>query len=237
MLGTGIWADLVASRDGVATVALIVSGTVSFLLGVIGRMPSRLTGKDYSLEWAASVDEAAGQKTQSVVSEVISELPTDVQKELSRSGSIVRLDSLPLASSSSRSIDVGAMAEREYRFHERVAELLVGLADDLGEDISIGDGFGMDAVVNACGARVGVESKSQQLPEDTQLHVMQARIGGRERWLDAILLVSPQSVAAHVPCAHYAYFWPLPPSVSVLKEAITAIGEQVRGCDGSLSGP
>jgi len=71
--------ELWARLDGVGTVSFVVAGTASLLLGVAGRMPSRLSGKDYSMEFFEQEKQRA---VQAAVEEVVEELPTTAKQEI-----------------------------------------------------------------------------------------------------------------------------------------------------------
>lgn len=59
LLGVGSWGFLASNQDGAGTVAFVAAGTLCGLLGVIGRVPTRLSGKDYSMELIGDADEVA----------------------------------------------------------------------------------------------------------------------------------------------------------------------------------
>jgi len=72
-------AELWARLDGIGTVSFVVAGTASVLLGVLGRMPSRLSGKDYSVEFLEQERERAAEVA---IEGVVEELSTTAKKEL-----------------------------------------------------------------------------------------------------------------------------------------------------------
>lgn len=67
LLSIGSWGFLASDHDGVGTVAFVTAGTLCGLLGIIGRVPTRLSGKDYSMEIMGDADELA-QATLEVLS-------------------------------------------------------------------------------------------------------------------------------------------------------------------------
>ena len=70
-------AELWARLDGIGTVSFVVAGTASVLLGVFGRMPSRLSGKDYSVEFLEQERERAAEVA---IEGVVEELSTTANK-------------------------------------------------------------------------------------------------------------------------------------------------------------
>lgn len=70
-------AELWARLDGVGVVAFVVAGSLAFLLGVVGRMPTRLTANDYAVEFA----EIERQQEVEAAQEIVEEMPT-ATKEL-----------------------------------------------------------------------------------------------------------------------------------------------------------
>ncbi|MGB8382476.1 MAG: hypothetical protein WCG47_14750 [Dermatophilaceae bacterium] len=68
---------IASGHDGAGTVAFVAAGTTSALLGLVGRMPTRMTGKDYAVEFSEElervVDELTIEQKMDVVTEAIAE--------------------------------------------------------------------------------------------------------------------------------------------------------------------
>lgn len=78
LAGTGVWAALVHHQDGAGTVTFIVTGALIALLGVLGFLPTRVSGKDYSIEFKQAVEE----RVEKEVAVAVEELPTEARQQL-----------------------------------------------------------------------------------------------------------------------------------------------------------
>ncbi|MGO4598513.1 hypothetical protein [Terrabacter sp. 2RAF25] len=79
LLGAGGWGYIASGHDGAGTVAFVTAGTLAGLLGVIGRVPTKLTGKDYGLEM---IEEEVKERVDAEVSEIVDDLSTSAKKEI-----------------------------------------------------------------------------------------------------------------------------------------------------------
>jgi hypothetical protein len=82
LVGAGGWAEIISGHDGVGTVAFVSAGALSALLGVVGRLPSRLSGKDYTVEFNEAVEQRAILKADAIVDKVVEELPREAREQL-----------------------------------------------------------------------------------------------------------------------------------------------------------
>jgi hypothetical protein len=82
ILGTvGGLAELWARLDGIGTVSFVVAGTALVLLGMVGRMPTRLSSKDYSVEFFEQGRQVGATQA---VENVVEELSTSAKKEIAQ---------------------------------------------------------------------------------------------------------------------------------------------------------
>lgn len=87
-------AELWARLDGIGTVSFVVAGTASVLLGVVGRMPSRLSGKDYTMEF---VEQEKDRAVEAAVENVVEDLSTSAKKEIAKKAELDEQDTIPVS--------------------------------------------------------------------------------------------------------------------------------------------
>jgi hypothetical protein len=85
--GAGGWAEIASGHDGAGTVAFVAAGALLAGLGIIGRMPNRISGKEYKAEFDDLVEERATEKAEEAIADVIEGLPTEAKKEIAKDDS------------------------------------------------------------------------------------------------------------------------------------------------------
>jgi len=96
-------AELWARLDGIGTVAFVVAGTAAVLLGVIGRMPTRLSAKDYAMEFYEREKDRA---VEAEVENVVEDLPTSAKKEIAKKAELDEQETVPVSTSRSTSWNI-----------------------------------------------------------------------------------------------------------------------------------
>lgn len=81
LLAVGGWGYIASGHDGAGTVAFVVAGTLCGLLGIIGRVPTRLSGKDYSMEILEDADEVAETALGTMTKEQMVELVIGLDRD------------------------------------------------------------------------------------------------------------------------------------------------------------
>ena len=76
LVGAGGWAEIASGKDGAGTVAFVVAGSLLSVLGIVGRLPNRISGKEYSAEFEEEVRERVNDQLELIVEE----LPRDVRE-------------------------------------------------------------------------------------------------------------------------------------------------------------
>lgn len=67
--------------------AFVAAGALLAGLGIIGRMPNRISGKEYKAEFDDLVEERATEKAEEAIADVIEGLPTEAKKEIAKDDS------------------------------------------------------------------------------------------------------------------------------------------------------
>ena len=87
-------AELWARLDGIGTVSFVVAGAASVLLGVVGRMPSRLSGKEYTMEF---FEQEKDRAVEAAVENVVEDLSTSAKKEIAKKAELDEQDTIPVS--------------------------------------------------------------------------------------------------------------------------------------------
>ena len=82
-MGAGGWGYIASGHDGAGTVAFVTAGTVAGLLGIIGRVLTRLLAKDYGVDMS---EEEIVEKLKAGVAEAVEDLPASAKEEIVKAG-------------------------------------------------------------------------------------------------------------------------------------------------------
>ena len=112
--GAGAWAEIASGHDGAGTVAFVAAGTLLVGLGIIGRMPTRLRGKDWSAEWR---DELL-QATEARIEQEVDQLPKKTKEGIVHEAS----GQISVTAEASGSVSVVRAAEKSLQFERQIGE-------------------------------------------------------------------------------------------------------------------
>ena len=177
LLGTAGWAQIASGHDGAGTVAFVAAGAIAGALGLIGRLPNRLSGKDYTVEFEVE------QRVKEVVTDIVEELPTEAKKAIAEApnppmtgetgvGDLGKIKlRYPLYKGGTLLQGFpGMIAARSLQFEDVIVTTLEGLfkahvgAGEVQLEL-VSDGT-MDAVLVVRGERIGIQAKARELTND-----------------------------------------------------------------------
>jgi hypothetical protein len=212
-------AELWAKQDGLGTVAFAVVGAACLLLGLVGRMPTRLSLKDYAtMEWM----EMEKQQTQAAVEELVEELPASAKKEIVKKAdddparfdaTLEILSKLITEDRGTRAIRMAQKppdmskadfmwraASESLAFEENVRSVITPIFAKLGFSmLAEPQGVPVDFIAQRPDRNVYIvvrrtpRSLSPVLKQIRELRNLLLNMGGRDR---AILIVSDEAVAS-----------------------------------------
>lgn len=210
LVTTGGWAEIASGHDGAGTVAFVVSGSLIAVLGIAGRLPTRLSGKDYSVEFEERVHEAAQERTAEAISEVVNELPQEAKVEIARSVKTDELDELyapPIAfakwlfaTTAKQSLDFQATASRRLRPILETLDMHI----IPHENLQPGDYLAANMIADSSdGKRLLVWLSAQEYNDDPSILVTRVRMKQEELPANARgLFVIDQAPDKQIPKLH-----------------------------------
>jgi hypothetical protein len=182
---TGAWAEISAGRDGAGTVAFVAAGALLGAVGIVGRLPNRISGKDYSVEFEAAVHERVEEE----LAEVVEDVPGDVRQEIAEADADELIGERSVASTA---------AARSLAFEQEVVgQLDVALKSrQVRPEILQGpdntDEF--DAIIKLDGRTVGVEVRARPLTKQRTVAWMRRMMDTPHPATDFAVLITPASM-------------------------------------------
>ena len=205
MLIAGGWGYIASGHDGAGTVAFVTAGAVAGLLGVVGRVPNRLSGRDYSMEL---FEEALDERVKEEVTDIVEDLPATARKEIveAEDRRAVATDSseetVDLLAALQRSVDrakrvkvASTAAARSLAFEDQVttqlrrAFELSNVAVEIESSREATD-RGLDVIVHFRDFSLGVAITTRDWTVRQVRELIQDAMTDRELRLSALLLVS-----------------------------------------------
>ena len=195
MVVAGGWAEIASGHDGAGTVAFVAAGALFAGLGIVGRIPNRISGKDYTAEFEAEVEDRVEEK----LGDAVEVLPRTVREELATARSDMPLDMKKAEAYFSQS-PIADIAAQSVRFEDGVLKRIEELAPAHGLAIAFtlrAQKTHWDALLEREGRKTGViiYGKTQSVDHAANLVKSLLRANameGEEMRVGSALLISPK---------------------------------------------